>query len=253
MYKVLIVDDEIKIAQWLAKAVPWAAYGFEVAEVCNSGIHAVNFIENNSIDLVITDIRMPGLNGLDLIKKLHSIDSTIHTIILSGYNQFEYAQQALKYGVRGFLLKPLEIDELIELLDMIRNVLHPVSEQEKTVISSGLGEFSTDSDTKIQEIFQYIEKNYNKDICLKTIAEVFQFHPAYLGKVFKEASGCSFNSYLNKKRIEKLKKLLVQSSLPINQLLESVGYHNFEYFYTIFKKYEGLSFSEYRTNLAKNT
>lgn len=251
MQQVLLLDDEIKIIQWLSRSIPWESLGFHVCELCTGSLQALNYMEHHSVDVIITDIRMPGLNGLELIKKLHQYKPDIRTIILSGYNQFEYAQQAIKYGVRGFLLKPLDPDELIELLkklaeESIKNMDSSLPESKPLYWES-----TNFEGNRMNEIIEYIDKNYNKELCLKGCADVFGFHPAYLGKIFKEATGVSFNTYLNKKRIAKLKKLLDQSGLPVNQLLESVGYHNSEYFYTVFKKYEGISFSEYRSKTLK--
>ncbi len=250
MYQVLLIDDEIKIINWLIKTIPWEKYGFTVCEKCTGSLQAFHYLETHSVDLVITDIRMPGPSGLELIQKLYQCKPNVRTIILSGYNQFEYAQQALRYGVKGFLLKPLDPEELIDLLICIRRELNEISGKSETLPKTNPF-FPEPENNRIQEIIEYIDKNYNKDLCLKNCADLFDFHPAYLGKIFKEATGVSFNTYLNKKRISKLKKLLIQSNLPISQLLESVGYHNYEYFYVVFKKYEGVSFSEYRANLDK--
>lgn len=251
MYHVLLIDDEVKIIQWLKQSIPWEKYGFTVCELCTGSLQALQYMENHPVDLVITDIRMPGPSGLDLIQKLYRCKPDISTIILSGYNQFEYAQQALKYGVKGFLLKPLDLEELQELLLDISGKLNKTRSLDSTPESSE-DLFALDPEgNRLKEVVEYIDKNYNKELCLKNCADLFNFHPAYLGKIFKESTGVSFNTYLNKKRIAKLKQLLQQSNLPINQLLESVGYHNYEYFYTVFKKYEGISFSEYRAKNAR--
>lgn len=246
LYQVLLIDDEVKIIQWLKQSISWEKYGFAVCELCTGSLQALQYMENHPVDVVITDIRMPGPSGLELIQKLHQCKPDIRTVILSSYNQFEYAQQALKYGVKGFLVKPLDPRELIELLQNIAaelNHIKPSDAQEGTPDSL----FALKPEgNRLKEIVEYIDKNYNKDLCLKNCADLFDYHPAYLGKIFKEATGVSFNTYLNKKRIAKLKQLLEQSNLPVSQLLESVGYHNQEYFYTVFKKYEGISFSEYR-------
>lgn len=251
MYEVLLIDDEVKIIHWLKKTIPWEKYGFHVCELCTGSLQALQYMENHPVDVVITDIRMPGPNGLELIQKLHHCKPNIRTIILSGYNQFEYAQQALRYGVKGFLLKPLDPEELIEILEGIAKDFHQTSSTKSSQEHTLTGEealFSLEPEgNRLTEVIEYIDKNYNKDLCLKGCADLFEFHPAYLGKIFKESTGVSFNTYLNKKRIGKVKKLLDQSNLPINQILESVGYHNYEYFYTVFKKYEGISFSEYRS------
>lgn len=251
MYEVLLIDDEIKIIEWLSRSIPWESLGFHVCELCTGSLQALNYMEHHPVDVVITDIRMPGLNGLALIQKLHQFKPDIQTIILSGYNQFEYAQQAIRYGVRGFLLKPLDPDELIDLLQNIAKEPGKNSPSPSFETISLFSEPSGSRENRMNEILEYIDKNYNKDLCLKGCADVFGLHPAYLGKIFKDAAGMPFNTYLNKKRIAKLKKLLVQSSLPVNQLLESVGFHNYEYFYTVFKKHEGISFSEYRSKSVK--
>lgn len=251
MYQVLLVDDEIKITWWLSKSIAWQKYGFEICEICTGGLPAIQYLQHHHVDLVITDIRMPGLSGLELIQKIQECRPSVKTLILSGYNQFEYAQQALKYGVKAFLLKPLDPCELVEFLQKLsldlehENLSAPVKEKTAPYLDF------LKADNKIEDVMTYIDMNYNKDISLKTTAELFEFHPAYLGKLFKDTFGSSFNTYIHKKRIGKLKKLLVQSSLPVSQLLESVGYHNPEYFYTIFKKYEGITFSEYRSGHTK--
>lgn len=205
MYEVLLIDDEIKIINWLKKTIPWEKYGFHVCELCTGSLQALQYMENHPVDLVITDIRMPGPSGLELIQKLQQCKPNIRTIILSGYNQFEYAQQALKYGVKGFLLKPLDPEELMELLDSISKNLNkennhaPVSDNTESLF------LLEPEGNRLTEVIEYIDKNYNKDLCLKGCADIFGFHPAYLGKIFREFTGVSFNTYLNKKRIGKLK------------------------------------------------
>lgn len=250
MYKVLLVDDEIRIMQWLREAVPWQTLGYEVADICSSGLQALQYLQNHAVDVVLTDIRMPGLNGLELIRRLNETNPQVTTLILSGYNQFEYAQQAIKYGVRGFLLKPIDLEELADLLRFIKKDLseNAAPERDDAIYAQLVERFSS---SKIMDVLVYIEKNYNQDISLKSLAERFGFHPAYLGRIFKEDTHCSFNAYLHQKRIAKLKQLLEQTNLPVGQLLESVGYRNYEYFYTIFQKYEKMTFAEYRAKVKK--
>lgn len=252
MYKVLLIDDEPKIINWLSHAIFWEKYGFQVCELCTGSLAALQYLENHPVDLIITDIRMPAPNGLELIQKLHQCKPDIRIIILSGYNQFEYAQQALKYGVKGFLLKPLDLLELEEFLENISRELNSLKNPDTPPVPAKDSLLTLKlENSRIDNVIEYIDKNYNKDLCLKSCAALFGFHPAYLGKIFKETTGVSFNTYLNTTRIDKLKHLLEQSNLPINQLLESIGYHNYEYFYTVFKKYEGISFSEYRSTKNK--
>lgn len=110
--KVLIADDEVKVCKLLVNLVDWASLGLEIVGIANDGHTACSMIETLKPDIVITDIRMPGFNGIELIDYIKKRFSQIHFIIISGYRQFEYASQAIKYGVEDYLLKPLKKTEI---------------------------------------------------------------------------------------------------------------------------------------------
>ena len=116
MYKVLIADDEIKVCRLIENVIDWEALGLTIIGIVNDGDVALTFIENYNPDIVITDIRMPGLNGLSLIERAKELNSDISFVIISGYRQFEYARQAMRFGVEDYLLKPLDENELTEIL-----------------------------------------------------------------------------------------------------------------------------------------
>lgn len=119
--KVLIVDDEVKVCKLLLNLVDWNSLGLEVAGVANDGRTAYSMIETLKPDIVITDIRMPGFSGIELIEYVQKRFSHVHFIIISGYRQFEYASQAIKYGVEDYLLKPLKKAEIEKVLRKIIN------------------------------------------------------------------------------------------------------------------------------------
>lgn len=123
MYRVLLVDDEEMVTQGLSRFVPWADIGFEVSGTARSVARALTFLENQSVDLVITDIQMPVQNGIDLIRILKEQYPGIKTIILSGYSEFSYAQQALRLGALDYLTKPVNFSALKQLLEKVRCVL----------------------------------------------------------------------------------------------------------------------------------
>ncbi|EIW26972.1 response regulator receiver protein, partial [Pelosinus fermentans A11] len=114
MLKVLIADDEEKICQLIEKLIDWQALDMKLSGVANNGIEALEKIEALSPDVVITDIRMPGYDGLDLVKKTRELNVGVEFVIISGYRHFEYAQTAIKYGVSDYLLKPIKKQELTE-------------------------------------------------------------------------------------------------------------------------------------------
>lgn len=118
--KVLIADDEAKVCKLIRYLIDWEAMGFEIVDIVNDGMSAYNSICQNQPDIVITDIRMPNYDGLELVKKSKELYPDIYFIIISGYSHFEYAQQAIKYGVQDYLLKPLKKKELQETLRNIK-------------------------------------------------------------------------------------------------------------------------------------
>ncbi len=128
MYKLLIADDEKIIRESLFAAIDWACLGVEVTAVCADGIELYNAILDEYPDIVITDIMMPGLTGLELIEKIQKIDHSIQFILLSGYREFEYAKKAIRLGVCEYLLKPCREKELIS---SVRNVCRQLSERDK--------------------------------------------------------------------------------------------------------------------------
>ena len=116
MLKVLIADDEEKICQLIEKLIDWKTLGLSVAAVALNGIDAISKITEHKPDIVITDIRMPGIDGMELIERTKRICPDTEVIIISGYRHFEYAQTAIRYGVRNYLLKPIHKKELIDAL-----------------------------------------------------------------------------------------------------------------------------------------
>ena len=113
MYQVLIVDDEPFVRQGLKVVVDWEAYGFHIAAEARNGIEAIEYLKKSKFDLIFMDIRMPGMNGLEVSAKIRSsISKRVKIVLLSGYSEFTYAQEALKYNISHYLLKPLDPDQL---------------------------------------------------------------------------------------------------------------------------------------------
>lgn len=123
MLKVVLADDEKKVVLLLQKLIDWQALGYEVVGVANDGVRALELVQEKQPDLLITDIRMPGCDGLELIGRAKACAPKLHFIVISGYRQFEYAQSAIKYGVEDYLLKPLKQEELSDILLRLRDKL----------------------------------------------------------------------------------------------------------------------------------
>lgn len=129
MYNVLIVDDEPMIRDGLKTIIPWTSYGFQVVDTAADAVDALKKYKAHQIDLMLMDIRMPGMDGLQLMSEIRNTDTRIHFIILSGYSEFEYAKRAINANVTGYLLKPVDEDELIQYLEIVRTKL----QQEKGI------------------------------------------------------------------------------------------------------------------------
>ena len=119
MIKVLIADDEKNICLMIQKLISWEEFGMEVVGLANTGVDAVRLMEEERPEIVISDIRMPGYDGLEVVQKAHDLGLSIDFVIISGYKYFEYAHKALTLGVEHYLLKPIDKGELEETLSKI--------------------------------------------------------------------------------------------------------------------------------------
>ena len=154
MYKVLIVDDEEYIIKSLIRGIDWGRYGFEVIDGCSDGIDAYNEIMGLKPDLIFVDIRMPGMNGLELIKKVRESLKNIVFVIISGYAEFAYAQKALNYGAFGYCLKPFDNDEIHNILKKVREMLDMPGKNAEEDIISCLEEENDENLNKIDLFFR---------------------------------------------------------------------------------------------------
>lgn len=116
MFKIVIADDEVKVCRLIQNVIDWKSLDAEIVGIAHDGIRALEIIQNEEPDIVITDIRMPGYDGIQLIEKAKKISPKSRFIIVSGYRQFDYAHNAIKFGVEDYLLKPLKEEELLEII-----------------------------------------------------------------------------------------------------------------------------------------
>jgi len=248
MYNLLIVDDEPAVREGLSIMIDWKAYDFNVLETAKSSREALNKLETVKYDLVITDIRMPVLNGMDLIREIRKISPNTIIIIVSGYGEFEYAKKAIEYGVKAYLLKP------VNRFELQTNVLRAKMELDKYYRANERKDapiLKNRYPKLIEQILEYIENNYEKDLNLKTISDLFFVNPAYLGQLFKKSLNETYSHYVNRTRIAAAKRLLCNDRFSVNEVIEKVGYKNSDYFYKQFRRYENISFSEYKENTNK--
>lgn len=246
MYKVLLVDDERTILEGISATVNWEEQGVTLSGTANNGVEALDFIKEYQPDIVISDIMMPGLDGIELLEKAKGIQALAKFIFLSGYSEFEYAQQAMSYGVKHYLLKPSNEDIISEALNDI------VSELDLQKNQDLLFDFQEKKEQtyseSVQQMINVIEKHIeNPLLSLQFIAnEVLYMNADYLGKQFKKEIGQGFSTYVRNTRIDKALNIIhEESNIRVYELAERLGFgDNPQYFSQIFKKTTGFTPSE---------
>lgn len=253
MYDVLIVDDEISIRKGLKILIDWNEYGYNVTGEAANGLEALNLMRDHSFHLLLADIRMPKLDGLELIKQISQMKLKTKTIIISGYKDFEYAKTAIELGVKNYILKPINQDSLVDTLKRVKKELD--DENSKGSIKEEESRFSTlsDQDLIIASIKKYILDNCYRDISLLSISHDFNYNPAYLGRLFSKLNGTSFRDYLNQCRVQKAVDMISEGKYKIFEISEMVGYRDLNYFCNIFKEITGSTPSEYKAKKQNST
>ncbi len=194
MYKLIIIDDEEKIASGMAQLFPWQNIGFEVVQVFTSARKALQYIAENPVDVVLTDIEMPDMNGLELSHRLMEYPN-IQKIFFSSYSNYEYFRAALQNGVADYLMKPVAYSALLECFEKVKARLDARSAVQETAPKAYY-------DQIVYDVQQYLKDNY-RTATLEEAAAKVSLSPAYLSRVFKEKSGTSFSELLLKTRMEK--------------------------------------------------
>ena len=276
MYKVAIVDDEPVIVRGLTKMIPWESYNCRVVGTAGDGQEGMKLIREQKPDILISDICMPGIDGLTMIAGMKSEFGHMQITILTGFRDFDYAQQAIRLGVTRFLLKPSKMDELEEAVRvMIENLEKqgitgkedgtdegvgentPKAEgnregeegKEKAEPSEGKEGEETDSPAScfiVKNALAYIEENYREKLKLSDVADQIYVSQWHLSKLLNKHTGQNFSEILNTIRIEKAKELLKDPSLRIGDIAEEVGFLDVAHFSRVFKKQAGISANEYR-------
>lgn len=261
--KIMLVDDEPFALRTLKEMISAAKQNWDVVAAAEDGEEAISLLQKKQIDLVISDIRMPSVDGLELSEHIHKNFPVIKVMLLTGHGEFEYAQQALRYGVVDYILKPCSFESLFESIDRVeKNILKEknIQKREKDIGAKRLdapqminGHFEKTEVKKnrrvIELVLEKLTERLSEDLSLKQLAEEVYLSPTYLGRIFKEHTGVSFSAYLIQLRLEKAKQLLADPSLKIYEVSERVGYSDQAHFTHIFKKFIGITPQEYKMRL----
>lgn len=249
MKRMVIVDDEKLVIEGIKAIIKRIGANVEVEGSAQDGMQARRVIKNLRPDIVITDIRIPYIDGLSLIEECKEYCPETTFIIISGFQEFEYARKAIRLDVLDYLTKPVTIDKLKSVLELAEKKKPP----EEEPIKENEEMIRPESGHKaIDQIVEYIEKNYNKDIGLTELSERVGMNPAYLSVLFKETLGKTYIKYLTGIRVEKACKFLADGN-KVAAVASMVGISDVHYFGEIFKKYTGKTPREYRESVEVKT
>ena len=258
MYKVLLVDDEKIIREGISQLVDWRSLNLILEDTAINGEDACKKIYQLKPNIIITDIRMPKMNGLQLIETVSKQYPKIRFMILTGHQDFHYALRAMQSGVKHYLLKPTDEEKIkTVLIDIITEIK---AEEAKEIIleekkihmdqtSTEMINIYRNKNKLIQSVIFILYSHYHdENLSLKWISSNHVFaHEKYLSRLFKQETGEGFSYFLTKVRIEKSKKHLEYGSDTIYEIAAKTGFgNNPQYFSQVFKKYTGMSPTEYR-------
>lgn len=250
MYKILIVDDEELERIVLRKHLEESQLPIMVVGETSNGKETLSDFAKYHPDIVLMDIKMPGMDGLEVTKNLKKINKDVEIIFITAHSLFSYSSSAIRLRAADYLVKPVRP---IDLYKSIERVIVFLKEKKAKMVSAKHIEatfpepsFEKNENIVINKLKKYIQKNFQERLTLDILATTINYNPSYISNLFKKTTGKSITEYITKIRIDESKKLLVNTQKSIDEIADCVGLNNNSYFTAIFKKIEGINPSDYR-------
>ncbi len=246
MYRALIIDDEKPVRIAIAKLGNWNKYKIEAPTTSNNGQDGLSAMRELQPDIVFVDMNMPVMDGSTFLELAHAEFPESQFIVVSGYDDFSYAQHALRYGACDYLLKPIVEEELNNAIEKALKKINPdITFCEQNTTSP---EEDITPEEVVEIIKQYIDSNYCQNFKITMFEEKYYFSITYLTKLFRARYGFTIYEYVLKLRMERAKELLENPDIKIQDIAERLGYADNHYFSKAFRNYYGISPSQYRKN-----
>lgn len=253
MYKVLIIEDEAIIRRGLKYMFDWSKLNCIVIDEAENGEEGLQKIEDHSPDLIILDINMPIMNGIDMLKKADN--KTFESIVLSGYDEFEYAKEAISLDVINYLLKPVDYEELEK---SVKKAIEKINKNQDSksiekdfndkldALNIEKTEVSNNFSSTTRKVLNFIEKNYMNKITIDDLIKETQRSKTSINRKFKEDTSQTIIEYINMVRIKKAITMMLENDYSIEKISFEVGFLNYRYFSQVFKKYMDMNPSEFQ-------
>lgn len=263
MIKVVLIEDEEYLRKEIALTTPWQDLGCTLIGEASNGQDGLKLIQKAHPQIIITDIRMPGMDGLTMLENLENTQGqrSPSVLILTGHSDFDYARQALRLGVKEYLLKPIDDDEFYTIIRKLAQeqdrLDHQIISRQRIEMLEGTAlaefreyeapHFGSSQDEYIRLSIEYIQQHYVDDIALGDAAENLGITQSYLSRLFKSHTSYTFLEYLTCYRLRQAVKLLDDRSLKINEVAFKTGFQDHGYFTQLFRRYMGLTPRQFRT------
>ncbi|MCI9314410.1 MAG: response regulator [Lachnospiraceae bacterium] len=243
MYTLMIVDDESAILEGISRLLDWKALGFDQIRTAKSSFEVISHVVDWKPDICLMDVCIGNEYGYELISRLGEMGVRSNYIMMSGYDEFTYACEALRCGALDYLLKPIDGGKLLQRVrQIIVEKLHgtlpeEIGEESDPVLKRPYQELSP----LIRKIVMIVGMEYGQHISLKSIADRFRMNPTYLGQIFIKETNMKFSEYLMAYRMYAARSRIMETDSKIAEVADEVGYTNMNYFHQHFHQYYGIS------------
>lgn len=250
MYRILLVEDDEALRFVYSKMKAWTEAGFKIACEASNGKDALNILANQSFDLIVTDIRMPFVDGIELLRKIKERGINTCVIFISSYDEFEYARQGLILGAFDYILKPVKEKQLTEVLGRVRQHIESNLNGRELPAHIMAAVSYTGVDLKenrlLRQVCEYLAERSGNIITMEDTAEHLKLSKDYFGKVFRQQTGITFNYFCSLVKVEYAKELIDTGNYKTYQISEMLGYSSTDYFTKVFKDITGETPSKYK-------
>ncbi|MGN0905884.1 MAG: helix-turn-helix domain-containing protein [Bullifex sp.] len=246
MYSLIIIDDEEETLEALTDYYPWESIGFEVIGSFKFANVALSFCEKTMPDVVLTDIRLPLKSGFDILDVLSTKENKPFFCVMSAYDEFRYAKQAIKYGVQDYLVKPVSLDELTRTFTKIKELLDA-----RTPPASNSGVQDGIENVLVRKAIELMKKR-TRECTLSVAADELGVSESYLSRLFKKETGINFQKYLQDIKMATAISMLEPPAKYRNkEIADALGYTDSQNFCRTFRKVYGMTPIEYRNSRKK--
>jgi two-component system response regulator YesN len=245
--RLLILDDDIQIREGIHYGIDWKSIGIDEVKSVGDGVIGMEIATSFMPNIIISDVRMPGMDGLEFLRRIKELLPLSKVIILSGYDDFEYLHTAIKYKADAYELKPINVKNLLNIIEEQKSKIIAEGEEDLTPVLKDEPEYSF----RINKAIDYINTHFAENISTVTMSKMLMVTPNYFSALFKKETGCHFSNFLNNIRLKSAVYLLEHTDYLVYEIAELCGFHDYIYFSQNFKKAFGVSPSKYRKKRKK--